>query len=862
MSIGHPEKYPMKGISSSHLQRLRCAGRGVGVHGILLLMLLSFPHYAIADRQSTAPPSIARNSSKPASAFVDAEKLIQQGSYEQAKQKIQEVLDRGESGIEGYNLLGIVYIDEKDYANAVTALQHALKLDPNSTKTRNNLGNAYFALGKLDLAEREFRSVLQIAPGNRDGNYNLGLLLLARNEPASAIVHFERVRPPDLASRFNLTRAYLQAGRKPQALRLANELSDQYKNDVQVQFTLGVLLASAKEYKAAELELEKANGLQPETFDILQNLGHVYLRDSAYGKAELALNQALKLKPESAETLYLLAQVYWNQKRAVDALDLLVRANKLAPKNPDIIFLLARVSMSQNYYEDAIPLLQSGLKIAPQRADLHAALGESYFMSGKTEKALADFQSLIALDPSAASYAFMGLAYRHLGRFDEARKYFQDGLKKDPHNASCLFNLGYIAERQGNPVAAEKFLMAALRSDPALPEAILELANLRIAGKKYEEAAELLRKYVRLSREPATGYYKLAMVERSMHQMDAAQRDLNVFQTLSKNASPGPYPYQHLFDYLESRSNLSPLSRTKMDLKQLTEQINKHPDQPQNLYMLAETYLKLGKPQAALETISRLDQLGANDYRTQTGVGVLLAGYHLYDQAIRHFQMALQANPDSDDVKYDLADALFRKGLYVQALQQAQQVSASGQKDDSYLSLLGDIYAHLGNTVRAEEIFGDAINRNPDNDQYYLSLALVELRAGDLSAAKETLHKGLARVPGSGKLAWGQGIVSVLDGNTTEAAAHLERAVDLLPEWSGGYSALGVLYFQTGQIAKAREALDRLKASNASTGFNINGIEQALASAPENASSAPQPMSAAAKQQFLQLALLLADRTL
>src|SRR6202023_2830260 len=108
----------------------------------------------------------------------------------------------------------------------------------------------------------------------------------------------------------------------------------------------------------------------------------------------------------------------------VDALDLLARAHKLAPENSDIIFLLARVSMSQNYFEDAIPLLESGLKIAPERADLHAALGESFFMAGKTERAIDEFKTLIELDPSARSYAFLGLSYRHLGRFDEAKKYF------------------------------------------------------------------------------------------------------------------------------------------------------------------------------------------------------------------------------------------------------------------------------------------------------------------------------------------------------------------------------------------------------------------------------------------------------
>ncbi len=126
----------------------------------------------------------------------------------------------------------------------------------------------------------------------------------------------------------------------------------------------------------------------------------------------------------------------------------------------------------------------------------------------------------------------------------------------------------------------------------------------------------------------------------------------------------------------------------------------------------------------------------------------------------------MQANPDSDEVKFDLADAYFRKGLYDQALEAASNVSAAGRQDASFLSLLGDIYAHLGNTAKAEEIFRDAISRNPDNDQYYLSLTLVQLRNKDVNGAEETLQKGLARIPSSGKILWGLGIVSALQGKT------------------------------------------------------------------------------------------------
>ena len=801
-------------------------------------------------------------SSKAAADFQEAEVLIQQHRLNEAKTRVMEELERHPSSVEGYNLLGIILTDQQDFSGAIASFQKALQLSPNSTKTHVNLGNVYLVEKQLDAAEKEFRTVVRLDPANADGNYNLGVLLMMKGSPAEAISHFERVRPKNVAIRLNLVQAYFLSKRPAEAMREATEFSADNKNDVQVHFSLGVMLASQKQYKAAQLELEKADALRPETFEILYNLGQDLLRTGDYSKAEVTLTRALRLQPDSPETLYLLAQTLTNESRPLDALDLLLRAHKLAPQNTDVIFLMAQVSMSQNYFEDAIPLLESGVQIAPRRADLLAALGESYFMAGKVDKAIEVFKKLVDVEGSARSYAFLGLSYRNLGRFDEAKQYFQEGLKLDPHNSSCLFSLGYIAERQGDAAEAEKMFQEALRSNPDYADALLEMANLRIVQKKYPEAEDLLRRYVKVSREPGTGYYKLAMVERSLHETAAADRDLNVFKTLSKNAPSGPYPYEHLFDYLDDRSKLAPGARDQLDVTELTDQIKQHPDQPEDLYLLAKAYLKSGKVDDARNTIVQLDKISSGDFRTMTGAGVLLARYHLYDDAIQHFQAALQTNPNSDEVKFDLANAYFRKRLYPEALEIAGQVSQEGQKDDAYLALLGDIYAHSGDTTRASEILRDAIRRNPDNDQDYLSLALIELRGNDVAGAKETLLKGQARIPGSGKLFWGLGLTSALEGNNAEAAQRMERAVDLLPEWAGGYSMLGVFYFQIGQIDKAKEILNRFKNSDASGSLDIDRIAQVL----DQASAAPPaengPMTAANKAQFLQLALSLADRTL
>ncbi len=348
------------------------AGRKTGKRGwqaclgaSIFLLMMFITASGIAGQQASADKQVNHQTSKTPSPFADAEALLQQGKFEEAKIRIQEELKQNPGNAQGYALLGLVYTAEKNYSEARAAFQQGLELDPKSMGIRNDLGNLYVNQGKIDLAEEEFREVVRLNQTNYDGNYNLGLVLLTKKHPAEAIPYLQRIQPQTIASRITLTRAYLEAGRMAEGLKTAKGLSVENRENVQVHFTLGVLLAAEKQPRAAQLELEQAYALQPQTFEILYNLGEVYLRNGEFTKAELALNRALKLKPDSPETLYLLAQVYTVQMKPVDALDLLVRGHKLAPENTDIIYSLARVSMSQNYYEDSIPLLESGLKLSP-----------------------------------------------------------------------------------------------------------------------------------------------------------------------------------------------------------------------------------------------------------------------------------------------------------------------------------------------------------------------------------------------------------------------------------------------------------------------------------------------------------------
>lgn len=799
--------------------------------------------------------------SPPTADLQQLKALVSQGHLDEAKAMALKEIQQSPS-LDTYNFLGIINSQLQDYPNALDAFHHALQLAPHSIQTHNNLGNLYLTEKQLDLAEKEFLIVLQLDPRNQDANYNQGILLMTKGSPAEAIHYFDRIHPPTIETRFSLIRAYLQTNRISEALTLVTQLSSEKREDVQVHFSLGVLLASAKQFKAAQFELEQAEALKPGTFEILFNLGQACLRNNNNQGAELALSQALKLEPTSPETLYLLAQVYSNESRQLDALDLLVRANRLQPDNPDVLYLMAQISISQKFFEDAIPLLERALQLVPDRLDLLALLGESYFKSDKIDKAIVEFTRLVQLQPSVRAYSFLGLSYTYLGRFNEAKQNFHDALRLDPRSNFCLFQLGYIARMQGDSTGAETIFRTVLRSDPNYPNALLELANVRIDHKQFGEAADLLKRYIRVDKDSATGYYKLAMVEKNLHRTDAAAHDLAEFQSLSKDTNVSSHPYDNLFDYLDSRSKLSTPAKIQLDITDLSNQLKTHPDQSEILYALAEDYLKAGKLDDARATIAQLESTHLGDSQILTNDGVLLARYRAYDNAIQHFQAALQTNPHMDDASFDLADAYFHKGLYSNALDAALQVSLEGRKSNSFLDLLGDIYAHLGDNVRAEALYKSAIARNPDNDQDYLSLALIEFRKQDIAAAKDILVKGQERIPGSGKIVWGMGLASAFEGNTPEAARQFERAVEILPQWPGAYSTLGVFYYETGQIAKAKEVLERFKNNSSQGGLNVNRIEATLAQTSASATLGNEPLSEANKTQLLQFALFVADRTL
>ena len=88
-------------------------------------------------------------------------------------------------------------------------------------------------------------------------------------------------------------------------------------------------------------------------------------------------------------------------------------------------------------------------------------------------------------------------------------------------------------------------------------------------------------------------------------------------------------------------------------------------------------------------------------------------------------------------------------------------------------------------------------------------LALAELRADNPARAYTTLEQGLTRVPDSGMLYWGLGVVSILKGDASRGESYLKKAIELAPSRESTFTALGIFYYEAGRISEAREVLER-----------------------------------------------------
>lgn len=153
---------------------------------------------------------------------------------------------------------------------ATPVLARMVARDPGRPDLRLALAEAQSALQRYDAAETQLREALRLDPRSAPAWYNLGVLVSARGDDASALACYEsavRCDSADADSRNNLGHLLGRLGRTEEALAHLREAVRLKPDSAVSHFNLAGLLAAAGRKAEAEEHLRRAAAIDPRFAD-------------------------------------------------------------------------------------------------------------------------------------------------------------------------------------------------------------------------------------------------------------------------------------------------------------------------------------------------------------------------------------------------------------------------------------------------------------------------------------------------------------------------------------------------------------------------------------------------------------------
>ena len=179
------------------------------------------------------------------------------------------------------------------------------------------------------------------------------------------------------------------------------------------------------------------------------------IRES-FDKAQSDARKALALAPDLAEGHLVLA--YYFQTGALDftrANEQYERALALAPGNARVLGIYGPFAVFMGRTEAGIAAARRAVELDPLNRGSYFNLGQSLYFGRQNSEALGAFQDALALYPEDPTvYAFRGLAYYALGKFERARTSCES-KPDDPTSQLCL---ALTYHKLGRHAAAESML--------------------------------------------------------------------------------------------------------------------------------------------------------------------------------------------------------------------------------------------------------------------------------------------------------------------------------------------------------------------------------------------------------------------
>ncbi len=227
--------------------------------------------------------------------------------------------------------------------------------------------------------------------------------------------------------------SYRQMQRWESALSEYEKLIARNPANVSALLNIGWVLMNMDQLDRAKATFERALELHPGHAYAITSLGDIHFIEGQYGEAARRYREVLLERPTHLKSVIGLAKIFEQQGMRREAKVSYKLATELAPRDLDTRLALGWLQFADREYEDALETLEEAGKINPQMAELNLYRGDIYFSLGRIEEAEEQYRQGIAKAPGAPQgYHGLGLIAKGRGDVDEARRFFEEALRRNP----------------------------------------------------------------------------------------------------------------------------------------------------------------------------------------------------------------------------------------------------------------------------------------------------------------------------------------------------------------------------------------------------------------------------------------------
>ncbi len=430
-----------------------------------------------------------------------------------------------------FYLLGLTLYSSGDATSAIEPLKKSIEILPNVLNPHLILGAAWEKLQQTAEARKQWLDALRIDPRSTVALDGLSKSFLATRDYAE-VINLLQTAPQTEVLTLNLAQAYAESKQLDTAASILKEGLRLYPASLPLAGVMTIVmvnqnhLTEAKEFARKTVTTHPGNLAAqilylrvlvltddtaaaaplahrlllkaPNDFDTVYLNGVLERGSNHLLLAKKLLEQAVRLNPNHYNSHYNLALVLSDLNDPEGAKEHLEKAIALGAREPEMHFKLASILRELGKTEEA----QEQLKIYQQefkkKADYtlavnKAAQGDQELAKGDPQKAVALFREASQASPDDILLVYkLSVALDRVGDTAAERTALQQIIALDPDFALAQNQLGYLASRDGDSAAAEKYFREAVRSAPAYTQAWISLAAVLGMQSRLPEAHEAI----------------------------------------------------------------------------------------------------------------------------------------------------------------------------------------------------------------------------------------------------------------------------------------------------------------------------------------------------------------------------------